>query len=224
VQYRSASPEDLKETERLVDEVGNGIVTVIGDVRDSSALDGAVAKGLAEFGRIDVVVANAGVLMWDRFWEISDEDWQATIDIDLTGVWRTMKAAVPSMIEAQRGGSIIATSSVAGIKSLPAQAHYSAAKHGLVGLVKCAAIELGRYNIRVNSIHPWGVQTEMMEDPSIMRIMELDPTYGPSFSCVLDNPIADPSDISDAVIWLASDTSRFVTGAQIPVDMGSTIV
>jgi SDR family mycofactocin-dependent oxidoreductase len=222
VSYESATSEDLDVTRIQVEQLGKRILTCIGDVRDTDALDTTVTKGMAEFGQIDIVLANAGVLVWDRFWEISDEAWQATIDINLTGVWRTLKATAPVMIDARRGGSIIATSSVAGIKSLPGQAHYSAAKHGVVGLVKTAAIELGQFGIRVNSIHPWGVNTEMMNDPSIMRIMGLDPTFGPSFGSILSNPIAEPDDISNAVVWLASDLSRHVTGAQIPIDMGAT--
>jgi hypothetical protein len=224
VDYPTASVSDMDHTAKLVEATGRSIVRAVGDVRDSEALDHAVADGITTFGRIDIVVANAGILTWDRFWEISDADWQATLDIDLTGVWRTFKATAPTMIEAGRGGSIIATSSVAGIKSLPGQAHYSAAKHGVVGLVKAAAIELGTYGIRVNSIHPWGVATEMLNDPSIARIMDLDPTYGPSFASILSNPVAEPSDISETVLWLASDHSRHITGAQIPVDMGATKV
>jgi SDR family mycofactocin-dependent oxidoreductase len=224
VNYKVATSDDLDETVELIKAVGGRVLPVIGDVRDSTSLDRAAADAVGEFGHIDVVVANAGILTWDRFWEISDEDWEATIDVNLTGVWRTMKAVTPLMIEGGTGGSIIATSSVAGIKSLPGQAHYSASKHGVVGLVKSAAIELGRYGIRVNSIHPWGVNTDMLIDPGISRILESDPAFLPSYSCMLENPVAEPSDISDAVLWLASDLSRFVTGAQIPIDMGATKV
>jgi SDR family mycofactocin-dependent oxidoreductase len=224
VNYKVATSDDLDETVELIKAVGGRVLPVIGDVRDSTSLDRAAADAVGEFGHIDVVVANAGILTWDRFWEISDEDWEATIDVNLTGVWRTMKAVTPLMIEGGIGGSIIATSSVAGIKSLPGQAHYSASKHGVVGLVKSAAIELGRYGIRVNSIHPWGVNTDMLIDPGISRILESDPAFLPSYSCMLENPVAEPSDISDAVLWLASDLSRFVTGAQIPIDMGATKV
>jgi SDR family mycofactocin-dependent oxidoreductase len=224
VSYKPATPEDLDKTVELVKATGSRILPFTGDVRDFNALRQAVELGVEQFGGIDIVVANAGILTWDRFWEISDDDWQATIDVNLTGVWRTLKAATLTMIESGRGGSMIVTSSVAGIKSLPGQAHYSAAKRGLVGLVKTAAIELGTFNIRVNSVHPWGVNTEMLLDPSITRIIGSDQTFAPSFACILGNPVAEPSDISDAVLWLASESSKFVTGAQIPIDMGATTV
>jgi hypothetical protein len=129
------------------------------------------------------------------------------------------------LIEQGDGGSLIAISSVAGIKALPGQAHYTAAKHGLVGLVKAAAIELGPYGIRVNSVHPWGVDTPMAHDPAVDAMLEAHPTYVGSFGSILSDPVlASPGDISDAVVWLASDASRRVTGVQLPVDMGATTV
>jgi NAD(P)-dependent dehydrogenase (short-subunit alcohol dehydrogenase family) len=156
---------------------------------------------------------------------MSDEKWQAMIDINLTGVWRTFKAATPVMIEQGRGGSLIAIASVAGIKSLPGQAHYSAAKHGLVGLTKSAAIELGPYGIRVNSIHPWGVRSPMVDDVEVARVLAEFPEFVKSFGSILPSPMpAEPEDISDAVLYLASDLSRCVTGIQLPVDMGATTV
>src|SRR6185295_5237176 len=118
-----------------------------------------------------VVVANAGVSGWGRFWELDEATFAAMVDINLTGVWRTFKAAIPALIEQDEGGSLIAISSVAGIKALPAQAHYAASKHGVVGLVKAAAIELGRHQIRANSIHPWGVETHMVHDPDMREVM-----------------------------------------------------
>ena len=155
--YPAASEAELKETARLVEAEGRPCLMKVADVRDSDALEAVLADGVERFGgRLDVVVANAGISNWARFWEMSDEQWQTMIDINLTGVWRTMKAAVPHMLSAGNGGSIITISSVAGIKALPSQSHYTAAKHGVVGLTKSAAIELGEYNIRVNSIHPWG--------------------------------------------------------------------
>jgi NAD(P)-dependent dehydrogenase (short-subunit alcohol dehydrogenase family) len=147
------------------------------------------------------------------------------LDINLSGVWRTFKAAVPTMIAQGRGGSLIAIASVAGIKSLPAQAHYSAAKHGVVGLTKTAAIELGEYGIRVNSIHPWGVQSPMVDDANVGLVLGAHPDYIKSFGSILSSPQpAEPNDISDAVIYLASNMSRCVTGIQLPVDMGATTV
>jgi NAD(P)-dependent dehydrogenase (short-subunit alcohol dehydrogenase family) len=121
--------------------------------------------------------------------------------------------------------SLVAISSVAGLKGLPGQAHYSAAKHGVVGLVKVAAIELGPYGIRVNSVHPWGVNTRLAQDPSVAEILSANPTYSGSFGSILPSPgLAEPEDIANAVVWLASDAARCVTGIQLPVDMGATSV
>ena len=157
---------------------------------------------------------------------MSDDQWQTMIDVNLTGVWRTMKAAAPYMIDAGNGGSIIAISSVSGSKSLPGQAHYSAAKHGAVGLTKTAAIELGEYGIRVNSIHAWGVATPMAaEDANMAKLFTDHPNYGSSFASALSGlPLAEPDDISDGVVYLASDLSRAVTGTQLTIDMGATKV
>ena len=224
--YPAASEADLKETARLVKAEGRPCVMEVADVRDSAALEAVLASGVERFGgRLDVVVANAGISNWGRFWEMSDEQWQTMIDINLTGVWRSMKAAVTHMLSAGNGGSIITISSVAGLKALPSQAHYSSAKHGVVGLTKSAAIELGEYNIRVNSIHPWGVATAMAEDPYIEKTLSAHPSYMMSFGSVLPALMpAQADDISDAVIYLASDLSRAVTATQLTVDMGATKV
>jgi len=224
--YPAASEADLKETARLLDSIGRPFSVDVADVRDSPALDRVLADGVAAFGgRLDVVVANAGINNWSRFWEMPDDQWQTMIDINLTGVWRTLKAAVPHMLTAGNGGSIVTVSSVAGLKALPSQSHYSAAKHGVTGLTKSAAIELGEYNIRVNSIHPWGVATAMAEDPFIETMLTAHPGYLMSFGSVLPSlPTAELDDISDAVIYLASDLSRAVTGTQLTVDMGATKV
>lgn len=224
--YPPASEGELEETGRLVEAEGRRCLVEAVDVRDSNALEAVLADGVARLGgRLDVVVANAGINNWGRFWELSDEQWQTVIDINLTGVWRTLKAAVPHMLSAGNGGSIITISSVAGIKALPGQAHYTAAKHGVTGLTKTAAIELGERNIRVNSIHPWGVATAMAEDPYIEKTLTAHPNYLMSFGSVLPAvPTAQLDDISDAVIYLASDLSRAVTGTQLTVDMGATKV
>jgi SDR family mycofactocin-dependent oxidoreductase len=225
VDYAAAVPDDLTETVHLVEEQGRRVVARVADVRDQKALDAAVADGVAELGRLDIVVANAGITSWSRFWEMSEDQWQAVVDVDLTGVWKTLKAATPVLIEQGTGGSLIAISSVAGLKALPGQAHYSAARHGVVGLVKTAAIELGPFGIRVNSIHPWGVATAMAEGSHVPEMLAANPGYAASYSSILpDPPIARPEDISDAVAWLASDQSRCVTGIQLPVDMGATAV
>ena len=224
--YAPSTEPDLKETAGLLERAGRPFVVETADVRDLSALEKLLADGVKRLGgRLDVVVANAGICNWGRFWEMPEEQWLTMLDINLSGVWRTMKAAVPHMISAGNGGSIITVSSVAGIKSLPGQAHYSAAKHGVVGLTKTAAIELGEYGIRVNSIHPWGVATPMGEDPYTATMLTEHPNYIMSFGSALPSIVlADPNDISDAVVWLASDLSRTVTGTQLTLDMGATKV
>jgi NAD(P)-dependent dehydrogenase (short-subunit alcohol dehydrogenase family) len=180
---------------------------------------------VARLGGVDVVVANAGISNWSRFWEMPEDQWQTMLDVNLGGVWRTFKAAAPVLIAQGRGGSMVAISSVAGLKSLPAQAHYSAAKHGVVGLVGSAAIELGPYGVRVNSVHPWGVDTRLAHDPEVATILADNPTYAGSFGSVLPSPaLAEPADVANAVLWLASDAARCVTGVQLPVDMGATTV
>jgi SDR family mycofactocin-dependent oxidoreductase len=225
VPYPPATPEDLKETVRLVEETGRRIVAREVDVRDFAGVKAACDDGAAELGGLDVVVANAGINNWNCFWEMPEEQWQTLVDVNLTGVWHTLKAATPIIIEQGRGGSIILTSSVAGLKSLPGQAHYAAAKHGLVGLCEGAAVELGPFNIRVNTIHPWGVDTPMAETESMQQLFARFPNWAASFAAILAEPqIASARDIADAVLWLASDESRIVTGAQIPLDMGATKV
>jgi SDR family mycofactocin-dependent oxidoreductase len=225
VGYEPATEADLAETVAVVEGAGGRIVSRVGDVRDQAALDAAVADALDAFGRLDVVVANAGVSCWGRFWEIDEAVFDDVIAINLSGVWRTFRAAIPTLIEQGEGGSLIAISSVAGIKALPAQAHYSASKHGVVGLVKAAALDLGQYGIRANSIHPWGVEIHMVHDRSLGEAYRGHPEYQKSLGQVLPEPqFADPDDISDAVCYLASDASRCVTGIQLPVDMGATIV
>jgi len=223
--YPPATPVELEETAALVKGEGQEVLARVVDVRDSDGMTDVLGEGVERFGdRLDVVVANAGIVNWGRFWEMSDDQWQTLIDVNLTGVWRTMKAAAPHMITAGNGGSIIAISSVSGIKSLPGQAHYSAAKHGVVGLVKSAAIELGEYGIRVNSIHPWGVETPMAtSDEKMAAILTKHPSFGMSFGSALPGlMLARPDDISDGVLYLASDLSRAVTGTQLTIDMGAT--
>jgi SDR family mycofactocin-dependent oxidoreductase len=224
VGYPVANPDDLAETVRLVEALDRRIIAHEADVRDHRALAAAAKEASETFGRLDIVVANAGVSTWGRCWEMTAEHWQDMIDINLTGVWNTMRATIPLMIEHGNGGSIVLTSSVAGIKSLPGQAHYSAAKHGVVGLCKSAAIELGEYGIRVNTLHPWGVDTLMAQDPVVGEMLEKYPGYMSSFGSILQPGMSPPEDMADAVLYLVSDLSKSVTGTQLTVDNGATKV
>ncbi len=227
VDYPVATADDLTETVRAVEALGRRAVWAAADVRDLAALTSLVERGVAELGRIDVVVANAGVSNWGRFWELAPDQWSAMIDINLTGVYHTLRAAVPAMIDAGNGGSIICTSSVAGIKSLPGQAHYSAAKHGVVGLANSAAIELAPYRIRVNTVHPWGVDTPMATEGAAahQKIFADNPSYPAAMGQYwFEPPISSPDDIANAVLFLACDESRTITGTQLTVDHGATKV
>ena len=180
--YPPASPEDLAETVGLVEGEGRKILADPVDVRDLDGQQRVVAKAIEQFGRLDIVVANAGVLNWGRLWEISAQQWQDAIDTNLTGVWNTIKSTVPAMIAAGNGGSIINISSAAGIKAVPGCGHYCASKFGVVGLTNSLAVELGEFGIRVNSVHPYGTDTPMGNDVAMYQIFADHQTYIHSFS------------------------------------------
>lgn len=220
--YPPATPEDLTETVALVEGEGRKIRAERIDVRDAAGQQRVVAEAVEQFGRLDIVVANAGVLNWGRLWEISAEQWQDTLDINLTGLWHTIRAVVPAMIDAGNGGSIITISSAAGIKAVPGCGHYCATKFGVVGLTNALAVELGEFGIRVNSVHPYGTDTPMGNDVSMYKVFQDHPNYIHSFSpgALPTVSLADPDLISDIVVWLAGDTSSLLTAAQIPADKG----
>lgn len=223
VTYPPATREDLDETARLVEGHGRKILARVLDVRDDAALRELVADGMEQFGRLDIVVANAGVLSWGRIWELTDEQWDAVIGVNLTGTWRTLRATVPAMIEAGNGGSIVVVSSSAGLKATPGNGHYSASKHGLTALTNTLAIELGEYGIRVNSIHPYSVETPMIEPEAMMEIFATHPSFVHSFPPmpVQPNGFMTADEVADVVAWLAGDGSGTLTGTQIPVDKGA---
>jgi SDR family mycofactocin-dependent oxidoreductase len=220
--YPPALPEDLAETVSLVEAEGRKIVADEIDVRDLAGQQRIVSNAIEQFGRLDIVVANAGVLNWGRLWEISAQQWQETLDTNLTGLWNTIKAAVPAMIAAGNGGSIVNISSAAGIKAVPGCGHYCASKFGVVGLTNSLAVELGEYGIRVNSVHPYGTDTPMGNDLSMYQVFQDHPTYIHSYSpgALPTEALAAPDLISDIVVWLASDASSLITAAQIPADKG----
>ena len=220
--YPGATEADLAETERLVAGTGRSMVAVRADVRDLADVQQALAAGMRRFGRLDVVVANAGIFSYGFLWEITAEQWRDMIDVNLTGVFHTIKATVPTLIEQGQGGSIIITSSVAGLRGVPFAGHYAAAKHGAVGLCRTLANELGPHRIRVNSIHPAAVTTPMNSDPGLFElILEHSETLAPIFMNSLPYMTMEPEHISHMVAFLASDESMYMTGAQIPIDMGT---
>jgi SDR family mycofactocin-dependent oxidoreductase len=220
---KPSTPADLDETVALVEKTGQRVIARQADVRDLDALIALADEAIAQLGRLDIVVANAGILSWANAWEMSSEQWRELIDVNLTGVFHTIRATVPHMIKAGNGGSIILTSSSAGLKGQPFTLAYTAAKHGVVGITRGLANELGQYDIRVNSIHPAGVETEMMNvDGLFQMIQQHAETLGPLFMNTLPHFSMKPEAIADAVAWLASDEARYITGAQIPVDLGMT--
>ena len=230
VPYGMATQADLDETVRQVEALDRRIVAGTADVRDVEALRAAVDAGVAELGRLDLVAATAGIFSTATPEALSEEQWGDMIDVNLSGVWRTCKVAIPHL-RAAGGGSIIITSSVAGLKGLPNFAHYVSAKHGVVGLMRTLALELAPDMIRVNSVHPTSVDTDMIQNEAIYALFapDLEPVertrerIGERFRATnaLPIPWVEPVDISNAVLWLASDESRYVTGVTLPVDAGS---
>jgi SDR family mycofactocin-dependent oxidoreductase len=227
--YPPATPEDLAATVHTVEECGRKVLAREVDIRDSAALTELVSDAIEQFGRLDILVANAGVLSWGRLWELSDDQWNAVIDVNLSGTWRTLRAAIPPMIEARNGGSIVVVSSAAGLRAQPGNSHYSASKQGLVAIVSSLALELAEFGIRVNSIHPYAVQTPMIDGEAMMGIFEKHPAYLPSFPPVplkrhgsvssQDEHMA-PEEVSDVVAWLAGDGAATISGSHLAVDRG----
>ncbi|MFI7167193.1 mycofactocin-coupled SDR family oxidoreductase [Rhodococcus erythropolis] len=225
--YAPSTPDDLRDTVHLVEELQRPVLAAEVDVRDAHALGEFIRTGAATLGGLDIVVANAGINIWSGLLDASENDpWNDTIGVNLTGVYNTLKASAPVMVEAGRGGSIIITSSATGLKAMPGMIAYAASKHGVTGLAKAAALELGPHNIRVNSIHPWVVDTPMgVMPPKGAETLAANPSFVDSFKQVLHSPeVAEPQDISDAVLFLASPLSRTITGVALPVDLGNTIV
>jgi (+)-trans-carveol dehydrogenase len=226
-----ATPDDLNETVRQVEELDRRIVATLADVRDYAGLKRALDDGVAQLGRLDIVAANAGIASFGPAEELSEEAWQDMIDVNLTGVWHTCKAAIPHLKAGGRGGSIILTSSAAGLKGYANVSHYVSAKHGVVGLMRTLAQELAPHMIRVNSIHPTQVDTPMIMNETAFRLFLPDrehPTvedFAPVSQMMnaLPIPWVDPVDISNAVLFLASDEARYITGVPLPVDAGALI-
>jgi SDR family mycofactocin-dependent oxidoreductase len=223
VTYAPATPEDLAETVRLVEAEGRKVLAREVDIRDDAALKLLVADGVEQFGRLDIVVANAGVLGWGRLWELTDEQWDTVIGVNLTGTWRTLRATVPAMIEAGNGGSIVMVSSSAGLKATPGNGHYSASKHGVTALTNSLALEVGEYGIRVNSIHPYSIDTPMVEPEVMMKIFAEHPGYLHSFPPMPLQPkgFMTADEVADVVVWLAGDGAAALTGTQVHVDKGA---
>jgi SDR family mycofactocin-dependent oxidoreductase len=223
VGYGMATEADLAETVKAVEALDRRIFARKADVRDAAALKATLDAGVAELGKLDIVSANAGICTVQAWDEVTPAIWQDTLDTNLTGVWNTMVAATPHLI-ANGGGSIICTSSTAGIKGLPFLSPYVAAKHGVVGIARSLANELAKHKIRVNTVHPTGVDTPMGTGlGGLETLLGRDQLLGPIFMNTLPVDIVEPVDISNAVLFLASDEARYVTGLEFTVDAGNTI-
>jgi (+)-trans-carveol dehydrogenase len=228
-----ATPEDLAETVKLVEALGRRIVARQADVRDFDALKAAVDAGVGEFGRLDIVLANAGIASaGGPVATMAPGSWKNTIDINLTGLWHTARAAVPHLVAGGEGGSIVLTSSVAGLRAMPDMSGYVSAKHGVIGLMRTLAVELGQHRIRVNSVLPTNVNTPMFMNEGAFKLFRPDmENPGPDdvaaviaqFMHVLPVGWVEPEDVSNAILFLVSDEARYITGVALPVDAGALI-
>ena len=231
VVYPMASPEDLAETVSMVEALGRRIVAREADVRDEVALQGAVDAGVAEFGRLDFILANAGIMPCIGEESQRRSAWFDAIDVMLTGVFLTIETALPALLAGGNGGAIVITSSSAGIKigQMPLELKsdggwgYAAAKHGVVGLMHAYAAALGAENIRVNSVHPTGCATPMVVNKPFEEYFNAHPEFATQMANLLPVPMIDPVDISNAMVYLCSDAGRYVTGVTLPVDAGLTV-
>jgi len=222
--YPSATEEDLAQTVKEVEALDRRIIATKADVRDRAAMKKAIDAGVAELGRLDIVVANAGICIMKTWDEVTPEIWDETVSTNLTGVWNTVQLTAPHLVESG-GGSVILTSSAAGLKGLPFLTPYVAAKHGVVGLMHAFATELAEHHIRVNSVHPTGVDTPMASGDGMAAMGDMiaaHPRLGAMMTNLLPVEMTQPVDISNAVLFLASDEARYVTSLTMTVDAGNT--
>jgi len=232
IPYELASEAELDVTVKEIEGIGRRAVKAVADVRSLSDLQAAVDAGLSELGKIDIVCANAGIGSWGVAWEMTEQQWKDMIDINLTGVFNTTRAALPSMVARGEGGSVVLTSSTAGLRAYANTAHYTAAKHGVIGLMKVLAQEAGAHRIRVNAVCPTTVRTPLVINDATFEL----------FAPHLENPSEDdvrepfeglnilpgtawiePEDVSDAVLFLCSDAAKFITGVALPIDAGNIV-
>jgi SDR family mycofactocin-dependent oxidoreductase len=232
VAYPLATPDDLDQTARQVEALGRRAVTGVADVRDQAALDAVVKQAIAELGKIDLVVANAGIWTLARFWELTDEQWEDSTAVNLTGVWRTAKAVAPHMIE-RREGAMVLISSSNGYEAGANCAHYTAAKHGVIGLMRTIALELAPYGVRCNVVCPGAMNTDMLRWQGAYDMMAGHPgasadqldRAGHHWTALAHHGLLEPSETtSQAVLWLLSDEAKAVTGTVLPVDGGHNVL
>lgn len=226
--YPGATEEDLQETVRQVKEIGGQIFVDIADTRDYAAVQGVFDRGIEQFGRVDIVLPNAGICSGAKTWELSPEDWREMVDINLNGVFHTVKAAIPTLIAQNEGGSIVFTGSTEALKGAENISSYAASKHGVTGLMTSLARELGQYNIRVNSVNPTCVDTHMINNdfvyglfrPDLDKPTRDDVTDTFTSTHVLPVPWIQPQDVSNAILYLVTEPGRFITATPLVIDAG----
>jgi (+)-trans-carveol dehydrogenase len=232
ISYELASEADLDATVKEIEAMGRRAVKAVADVRSLSDLQGAVDAGLSELGKIDIVCANAGIGSWAVAWEMTEAQWKDMIDINLTGVFNATRAALPSIVERGEGGSVVLTSSTAGVRAYANTAHYTAAKHGVIGLMKVLAQEAGPHRIRVNAVCPTTVRTPLVINDSTFELFAPhlespteDDVREPFESLNILPGVAwiEPEDVSDAVLFLCSDAAKYITGVALPIDAGNIV-
>jgi (+)-trans-carveol dehydrogenase len=232
ISYELASEDDLDTTVKEIEAMGRRAVKAIADVRSLSDLQAAVDAGLSELGRIDIVCANAGIGSWAVSWEMTERQWKDMIDINLTGVFNAARAALPSMVERGEGGSLVLTRSTAGLRAYAHTAHYTAAKHGVIGLMKVLAQEAGPHRIRVNAVCPTTVRTPLVINASTFEL------FAPHLESPTEDDVREafeslnilpgvawiePEDVSDVVLFLCSDAAKYITGVALPIDAGNIV-
>jgi (+)-trans-carveol dehydrogenase len=215
VPYPLGTAEDMAVTKKMVEAEGRECLAVSANVTDPNAMEAFASEVFDTFGRIDIAIANAGISGQGE----TIEGWQETIDVNLSGVWFFLRPLIPHIVDGGRGGSIIITSSAAGLKAVAGGAAYTAAKHGVVGVMRALAQELAPHSIRVNTVHPTGVKTPMVQNEYFQKRLREDSTLA-SVMNLLHVPLIDPEDVSNAMLWLASEDARYVTGVALPVDAG----
>lgn len=230
VRVPPSTPADLAETVRLVEQAGGRISTCVADVRDADALASTVTRNAEHFGGLDIVCATAGITSRAAAVDMSEETWRTMIDVNLTDVWHTCTATAPHLIE-RGGGSIVLVSSIAGMRGLGGVAHYTAAKHGVVGLMRSLAHDLAPHAVRVNTLHPTNVDTPLIQNDAVRAAFRPDLDHPPNRAefaeaaarmNLLPVPWVDPVDVANASLFLASDEARYITAACLPIDAGAT--
>jgi SDR family mycofactocin-dependent oxidoreductase len=230
VHYPQSTKADLDQTAAEVEALDRRAISSLADVRSQDELDAVTAQAIDEFGQIDILIANAGIFGVGSFWELTDEEWRELIDINLSGIWRSAKAIAPHMIE-RRKGAIVMTASVNGLEGSSIYAHYVAAKHGVIGLMQCVALELAPYGIRCNAVCPGTIDTQMVNWPGTYNLFagtesgtREDLIAGAkNFHALAGANVLSPQTIADAALWLVSDGAAAVTGVALPVDAGHMI-